>query len=145
MVASHTVVPLGTAKWLGKRHPHQKPCRLGKGHTLLMSPTQGQAYIIGGHFLSSHFETPKGVSVWLATFVRCLWHPLCKQPNCIFSLLTVPCMLPNDILFANCPSLTPSRLRLCLDEPAVISNLFPKGHCPWLISRCAGGGRTPEA
>ena len=26
--------------------------------------------------LSSHFEKPKGFSVWLATLVRCLWHPL---------------------------------------------------------------------
>ena len=42
----------------------------------------------------SHFETPKGVSIWLATFVRCLWHPLCKQPNYIFSLVTAPCLLP---------------------------------------------------
>ena len=22
------------------------------------------------------------------------WHPLCKRPNCILSLLTAPCMLP---------------------------------------------------
>ena len=25
---------------------------------------------------------------------KCLWHPLCKRPNCILSLLTAPCMLP---------------------------------------------------
>ena len=37
-----------------------------------MSPTQGQDMFLWRVFLSSHFETPKGVSVWLATFVRCL-------------------------------------------------------------------------
>ena len=72
MVASHTAAPIGAAKWLGKRHPHTEPCRLGKGHTQLMSPTQGQAYIIRRQSHTSHFETPKGVSVWLATIVRCL-------------------------------------------------------------------------
>ena len=69
MVASHTAVPMGTAKWLVRATPTYYTLPLGKGQEQLMSPTQGQAYIIGGHFLSSHFETPKGVSVWLATFV----------------------------------------------------------------------------
>ena len=27
-----------------------------------------------GQSHTSHFETPNGVSVWLATIVRCLWH-----------------------------------------------------------------------
>ena len=45
---------------------------IGKGHTLHMSPTQRQAIFLWGVFLSSHFEKPKGFSVWLATFVRCL-------------------------------------------------------------------------
>ena len=40
------------------------------------------------------FAVPIGTAVWLATFVWCLWHPLCKRPNCIFSLVTAPCMLP---------------------------------------------------
>ena len=74
MVASHTAVPLGTAKWLVRATPPFYTLPLGKGHGLTMSPTQGQAILLGGLFLSSHFETPKGVSVWLATFVRCRWH-----------------------------------------------------------------------
>ena len=72
MVASHTAVPLGTAKWLVRATPPFYTLPLGKGQEQLMSPTQGQADNIGGHFLSSHFEKPKGFSVWLATFVRCL-------------------------------------------------------------------------
>jgi len=72
MVASHTAVPLGTAKWLVWATPPFYTLPLGKGHTQPLSPTQGQAKFLWGLFLSSHFETPKGVSVWLATFVRCL-------------------------------------------------------------------------
>ena len=30
-----------------------------------------------GIVLPSHFEKPKGFSVWLATFVRCRWHHHC--------------------------------------------------------------------
>ena len=30
----------------------------------------------------------------LTTLVRCRWHPHCKRPNCILSLLTAPCLLP---------------------------------------------------
>ena len=40
-----------------------------------------------GIFLSSHFAVPIGTAVWLATFVWCLWHPLC-QWLLAFSLLT---------------------------------------------------------
>ena len=69
-----------------------------------MSPTQGQAVIIGAiqyqpftfsRFANSDrwFAVPKGTAVWLATFVRCLWHPHCKRPN--------------GILFANYPYLLP--------------------------------------
>jgi len=32
MVASHTAVPLGTAKWLVKTTPTNKTLPLGKGH-----------------------------------------------------------------------------------------------------------------
>ena len=60
MVASHTAVPMGTAnqrslfasaresKWLDRADPIRETL-LGKGQGLLMSPTQGQAYIIGGN------------------------------------------------------------------------------------------------
>ena len=47
MVASHTAVPLGTAKWLVRATPHTRNLAVGKGQGLLMSPTQGQADIIG--------------------------------------------------------------------------------------------------
>ena len=49
MVASHTAVPMGTAKWLVRATPTFYTLPLGKGQGLLMSPTQGQADIIGGN------------------------------------------------------------------------------------------------
>ena len=49
MVASHTVVPLGTAKWLERATPTHGTLPLGKGHGLTMSPTQGQAILYGGY------------------------------------------------------------------------------------------------
>ena len=80
-------------------------------------PLPTARFRVCGVALTSHFAVPKGTAVWLATFVRCLWHPflanrplyaaqrhpLCKRPNCIFSLVTAPCMLPNDILFTDWP------------------------------------------
>ena len=88
MVASHTAVPLGTAKWLVRAIPTHGTLPLGKGHGLTMSPTQGQAIFLWGVFLSSHFEKPKGFSVWLATIVRCLWHlPLSVYTVCSVALV----------------------------------------------------------
>jgi len=46
-VASHTAVPLGTAKWLGRTIPTPETLPIGKGHTEPLSPTQWQADIIG--------------------------------------------------------------------------------------------------
>ena len=101
MVASHTAVPLGTAKWLVWATPPFYTLPLGKGHMQPLSPTQGQAKFLWGLFLSSHFAVPKGTTVWLATFVRCLRHLLTTS-----SLLTVsiwciwhyfvgnPCLMP---------------------------------------------------
>ena len=48
-VASHTAVPMGTAKWLVKMDHTSGTLPLGKEHTQHMSPTQRQAYIIGGN------------------------------------------------------------------------------------------------
>jgi hypothetical protein len=45
---------MGTAKWLVRATPPFYTLPLGKGQEPLMSPTQGQADIIGGHFRSSH-------------------------------------------------------------------------------------------
>ena len=39
---------------------HIQPCLVGKGHTLLMSPTQGQAYIIGGNPIPAISQPLKG-------------------------------------------------------------------------------------
>ena len=50
-VASHTAVPLGTAKWLGRTNHTPGTLPLGKGQGLLMSPTQRQADIIGGNLI----------------------------------------------------------------------------------------------
>ena len=105
MVASHTAVPMGTAnqrslfasaresKWLVRATPPFYTLPLGKGQEQHMSPTQGQAYIIGGNLRTSHFAVPKGTAVWLATFVRCRWHPHCKRPIGIF-FANCLCLLP---------------------------------------------------
>ena len=42
-------MPLGTAKWLERAIPTPVTLPLGKGQGLLMSPTQGQADIIGNN------------------------------------------------------------------------------------------------
>ena len=60
MVASHTAVPLGTAKWLGKQHHIPGTLPLGKGQVLPMSPTQGQAYIIGDNLIPAISQSPRG-------------------------------------------------------------------------------------
>ena len=68
-VASHTAVPMGTAKWLGRTIPTPETLPLGKGHTQTMSPTQGQADIIGGNLIPAISQPPRGAAVWLATIV----------------------------------------------------------------------------
>ena len=50
MVASHTAAPIGAAKWLERATPPFYTLPLGKGQEQHMSPTQGQAYIIGATF-----------------------------------------------------------------------------------------------
>ena len=66
LVATHTAVPVGTAKWLGRRMPQTKCPAVGRGH-------EKQYRLPMAGFPSrpipfpSHFETPNGVSVWLAT------------------------------------------------------------------------------
>ena len=42
---------------------------LGRRHVLRMSLTYGKVLCVWCVALTSHFETPKGVSVWLATIV----------------------------------------------------------------------------
>ena len=59
MVASHTAVPLGTAKWLDRVTPTPGTLPLGKGQEQHMSPTQGQAVIIGA-IQYQPFTFPRG-------------------------------------------------------------------------------------
>ena len=60
MVASHTAVPMGTAKWLVKATPTHGTLPLGKGHGLTMSPTQGQAILLGGNLIPAISQSPRG-------------------------------------------------------------------------------------
>jgi hypothetical protein len=53
----------------GQSDTTPKTLPLGKGQGLTMSPTIKAGYIIGGCPSTSHFEKPKGFSVWLATIV----------------------------------------------------------------------------
>ena len=44
----------------GKDEPHNRNLAVGKGHTQHMSPTQGQAYFIGGNPIPAISQSPKG-------------------------------------------------------------------------------------
>ena len=48
-VASHTAAPLGGCEMAGKRHHTPGTLPLGKGQGLHMSPTRGQAILLGGN------------------------------------------------------------------------------------------------
>ena len=80
MVASHTAVPLGTAKWLVRAMPTNKTLPLGKGQGLTMSPTIKAGYIIGGCPSTSHLLSLASRTVTVGS--RCLrarlygWLPL---------------------------------------------------------------------
>jgi len=98
----------------GESDTHIQNLAIGKGQGLLMSPTQGQAVIIGATFAPAISRCLKArlygwlplsdasgiliangptASSLLTVFVCFLWHPLCKRPSGIF--------------FANCPYLLP--------------------------------------
>ena len=105
MVASHTAVPMGTAKWLVRATPPFYTLPLGKGQEQHMSPTQGQADIKGAAFapaISKHLTAflygwlplSDAAGIIIANGLTGRWHHHCKRPNCILSLLTAPCMLP---------------------------------------------------
>ena len=80
MVASHTAVPLGTSKWLVRATPLTRNLAVGKGQGLLISPTQGQAYIIGATFTPAIYFPSLARTVTVGS--RCLkarlygWLPL---------------------------------------------------------------------
>ena len=61
MVASHTETPLGVSKWLERATPPFYTLPLGKGQGQHMSPTQGQAVIIGA-IPYQPFRSPQGDS-----------------------------------------------------------------------------------
>ena len=98
MVASHTEKPLGFSKWLDRATPIPGTLPLGKGQGLLMSPTQGQAILLGATLapaISKHLKAfvygwlplsdASGIlfanglmaSSLLTVFVCFLWHPHC--------------------------------------------------------------------
>ena len=106
-----------------------------------MSPTVKAGLYYWEHFHTSHFETPKGVSVWLATFVRCLRHLLTTS-----SLLTVPIWCIWHYFVGN-PCLMPLASFLCNRGSQYYSLLpFPSvvGHykCPCSIQPNYESGRT---
>ena len=85
MVASHTAVPLGTAKWLVRATPTPETLPLGTGHTQLMSPTQGQAYIIGETLAPAISKHPRAFLYG--------WLPLSDASGIILSILDIPNVL----------------------------------------------------
>jgi hypothetical protein len=73
----------------GKSDTQTETLPLGKGHTLLMSPTQGQADIIGATFAPAISQSPRGQLYG--------WLPLSDASGILiangpmaFSLLTTP-------------------------------------------------------
>ena len=94
MVASHTAVPLGTAKWLERAIPTPVTLPLGKGQGLLMSPTQRQADIIGNNSIPAISQPLWGqLYGWLplsnayGIFFRC--NKTHNQTLTAFSFLTI--------------------------------------------------------
>ena len=67
----------GYGEMAGKATPHTRILAVGKGHTQPMSPTIKAGLYYRGQSHTSHFAVPIGTAVWLATLVRCLWHPHC--------------------------------------------------------------------
>jgi len=69
MVASHTAVPMGTAVWLVWNRPQFYQPAFTVGNMSSPCPLPSGKVPGVGIVLPSHFEKPKGFSVWLATFV----------------------------------------------------------------------------
>ena len=105
MVASHTVVPLGTAKWLVWDYLLYNIACPWVGDMCCVCPLpSGKVFDMCCSHLTSHFAVPKGTAVWLATFVRCLTasvlvigFPLSDAAGIILSILGIP----NVILLYN--------------------------------------------
>ena len=68
-VASHTVVPLGTAKWLVWDYPPYNIACPWVGDMCCVCPLPKGKVPCVGIALTSHFAVPKGTAVWLATIV----------------------------------------------------------------------------
>jgi len=102
MVASHTAVPMGTAKWLDRADPIPETLLLGKGQGLLMSPTQGQAYIIGGNPIPAISKNLKAFLYGWLPLSDAQRHPfLANRPlyaarrHLFFAIY--PCLIPNGV------------------------------------------------
>ena len=93
MVASHTVVPLGTAKWLVWDCPFNIiSLPLGRRHGQLLSLAYQQG-ILCDVALTSHFAVPIGTAVWLATLVCCLSASSLYTAQLHSLLANRPCLL----------------------------------------------------
>ena len=69
MVASHTAVPMGTAKWLViELSPKYQPAFM-VGDMSSPCPLPTARFRVCGVALTSHFAAPIGAAVWLATIV----------------------------------------------------------------------------
>ena len=64
-----TVREARESKWLVKTNHTPRTLLICKGQEQTMSPTVKAGLYYWGNPCPSHFETPKGVSVWLATIV----------------------------------------------------------------------------
>ena len=69
MVASHTAVLIGTAKWLEVDCMVWGKACLWVGDIVCLCPLHISKVLCVGVALTSHFAVPKGTAVWLATFV----------------------------------------------------------------------------
>ena len=85
MVASHTETPLGVSKWLVKRHHTNTTLLLCKGQGQTMSPTQGQAKLLGGNPIPAISHPLKGELYG--------WLPLSDASGIILSILDIPNVL----------------------------------------------------
>ena len=79
----------------GKATPHIKPCLVGKGHKQHMSPTQGQAYIIGSNSIPAIYFPS----------LREQW-PLVRRTHRHGCMAGYHCLMPNGIFLSQNTILT---------------------------------------
>ncbi len=116
MVASHTETPLGVSKWLVKATPTHGTLPLGKGHGLTMSPTQGQAILLGGNLIPAISQSPRGQLYG--------WLPLSDAAGIIILQFGIPILFHSTMSFLcwalQMPVLDTPELRIRLN--GILSN-----------------------